>query len=237
MVGHLLQSRAAAVRGHRAAARPRPHRHGLDDVRRPPLPVAVVLGDARAEPRLHQGAARQVPRLANTCGVVDPPRRRPTPTRRPQDRRRRRRGNRRTGILLLDPSHRVERASPAARRIVARWYGRFGSELPQELADWLGASFPREPLRVERGGERLVAEAPTRSALVLREEHLASISLTTREREVLSRVADGMSTNEIAHALWITPATVSKHLEHIYRKLGVTGRTAALAALRRTRTT
>ena len=46
-----------------------------------------------------------------------------------------------------------------------------------------------------------------------------------------------MSTNEIAHALWVTPATVSKHLEHIYRKLGVTSRTAALAALRTTGTT
>ena len=142
-----------------------------------------------------------------------------------------------TGIVLLGPGHRVERASPAARRIVARWYGLFGSQLPQQLSDWLRSPFPREPLRVERDGERLVVETPTRGALVLREEHLAFVSLTTREREVLSRVADGMSTNEIAHALWVTPATVSKHLEHIYRKLGVTGRTAALAALRTTRTT
>jgi len=142
-----------------------------------------------------------------------------------------------SGILLLGPSFRVERASRAARRIVTRWYGRFGSQLPQQLSDWLRSPFPREPLRVERNRERLVVETPTRGALVLREEHLAFASLTTREREVLSRVADGMSTNEIAHALWVTPATVSKHLEHIYRKLGVTGRTAALAALRTTRTT
>lgn len=142
-----------------------------------------------------------------------------------------------SGVLLLGPSLSVERASPAARRIVTRWFGRFGSELPEELADWLTTPFPREPLRVERGGERLVAETPTRGALILREERIVSISLTAREREVLSRVADGMSTDEIARALWVTPATVSKHLEHIYRKLGVTGRTAALAAMRRTRTT
>jgi DNA-binding CsgD family transcriptional regulator len=109
--------------------------------------------------------------------------------------------------------------------------------LPEELADWLRTPFPREPHRVERGDERLVVETPTRGALILREERVASLSLTAREHEVMSRVADGMSTNEIAHALWVTPATVSKHLEHVYRKLGVTGRTAALAALRRTRTT
>lgn len=142
-----------------------------------------------------------------------------------------------SGILLLGRSFRVERASPAARNILARWFGPLGSQLQQPLSDWSRSPFPREPLRVERGGERLVVEAPTRGSLVLREEHLAFASLTAREREVLSRVADGMSTNEIAHALWVTPATVSKHLEHVYRKLGVTGRTAALAALRRTRMT
>ncbi len=142
-----------------------------------------------------------------------------------------------SGIVLLGPTLRVERASPAARRTVARWFGRFGSALPEELADWLRSPFPREPHSIERGGLRLVVETPTRGALILREEHLASASLTTREREVLSCVADGLSTSEIAHALWLTPATVSKHLEHIYRKLGVTGRTGALAALRRTRTT
>ena len=141
------------------------------------------------------------------------------------------------GILLLGPNHRVERASPVARRIVGRWYGRFESALPGELEDWLRSPFPRQPLRIERAGERLIVETPTRGVLVLREEHLAAASLTAREREVLGHLADGMSTNEIAHALWVTPATVSKHLEHIYRKLGVSGRTAALAALRKARAT
>jgi DNA-binding CsgD family transcriptional regulator len=71
-----------------------------------------------------------------------------------------------------------------------------------------------------------VVEKPTRGTLILREERLVSFSLTAREREVLSRV----SRTEIARALWVTPGTVSKHLEHVYRKLGVTGRTATLAA-------
>jgi DNA-binding CsgD family transcriptional regulator len=54
--------------------------------------------------------------------------------------------------------------------------------------------------------------------------------LTAREVEVLDCLAAGHSTAEIARLLWITPATVSKHLEHVYRKLGVRSRTAALAA-------
>ena len=141
-----------------------------------------------------------------------------------------------SGILLLDSAHHVERASPDAQRIIARWFGRFASELPEALAHWLRSPFPREPLCVERSGERFIVQTPTRGALTVREEHIVLASLTAREREVMSRVADGMSTNEIANALWITPGTVSKHLEHTYRKLGVKGRTAALASLRKTPT-
>jgi DNA-binding CsgD family transcriptional regulator len=140
-----------------------------------------------------------------------------------------------SGTILIGPTLRVKRASPAAQRIVTDWFGRSGSALPKELGDWLRSPFPREPRSIERGGMRLVIETPTRGALTLREEHLASESLTPREREVLNRVAEGLSTSEIADALFVTPATVSKHLEHIYRKLGVNGRTAALAALRGTR--
>jgi DNA-binding CsgD family transcriptional regulator len=142
-----------------------------------------------------------------------------------------------SSVLLLDPSLGIERASAAARRIVTRWFGGFRNDLPEELADWLRSPFPRPPLRLERDGERLVVETPTKSAVVLREERVASVSLTPREHAVMNRIADGMSTNEIAAELCVTAGTVSKHLEHIYRKLGVTGRTAALAALRRAPTT
>lgn len=139
-----------------------------------------------------------------------------------------------SGVLLLGPSLGVERASATARQIVARWFGPFRNDLPEELAGWLCSPFPRPSLRFERDGERLVVETPTKGAVVLREECVTTVALTAREREVMSRVADGMSTSEIAEALWVTPGTVSKHLEHIYSKLGVTSRTAALAALRRT---
>jgi DNA-binding CsgD family transcriptional regulator len=56
--------------------------------------------------------------------------------------------------------------------------------------------------------------------------------LTPREREVLLCVADGLSNDQIANVLVIERSTVRKHLEHVYEKLGVRSRTAALARLR-----
>ena len=53
--------------------------------------------------------------------------------------------------------------------------------------------------------------------------------LTTRESEVLDLVAGGATNAAIAEVLWISPATVKKHLEHVYDKLEVRSRTEALA--------
>ena len=44
-------------------------------------------------------------------------------------------------------------------------------------------------------------------------------------------VDDGLSNNEIARRLRIQPPTVRKHLEHVFDKLGVQSRTAALSKL------
>jgi DNA-binding CsgD family transcriptional regulator len=52
--------------------------------------------------------------------------------------------------------------------------------------------------------------------------------LTRREVEVLEWVARGKTNNEIGLILSISPRTASKHLEHIYTKLGVESRTAAV---------
>jgi ATP/maltotriose-dependent transcriptional regulator MalT len=56
--------------------------------------------------------------------------------------------------------------------------------------------------------------------------------LTRREQEVLALVAEGKSNAEIAAELWIAVGTVRVHLEHIYAKLEVRSRTAALARAR-----
>jgi DNA-binding CsgD family transcriptional regulator len=56
--------------------------------------------------------------------------------------------------------------------------------------------------------------------------------LSDREREVLVCVAEGKTNRAIAAKLSIAPTTVRTHLEHIYRKLDVHSRTAALARAR-----
>lgn len=57
----------------------------------------------------------------------------------------------------------------------------------------------------------------------------AGESLTSREREVLGWVAAGKTNWEIALILSISPRTVQKHMEHVFDKLGVENRTAAVA--------
>jgi two-component system nitrate/nitrite response regulator NarL len=53
--------------------------------------------------------------------------------------------------------------------------------------------------------------------------------LSVREREVLVLAAEGLSVNDIGARLHLSAATVKTHLQHIYRKLEVTDRSAAVA--------
>jgi DNA-binding NarL/FixJ family response regulator len=68
--------------------------------------------------------------------------------------------------------------------------------------------------------------APTIAA---RLAHCAS-PLTTRETEILRRIADGSSNPEIARTLFISEATVKTHILRIFDKLGVRNRTSAVTA-------
>ena len=57
---------------------------------------------------------------------------------------------------------------------------------------------------------------------------MASLPVTRREREVLSWLAAGKTDKDIGAILGMSPRTVQKHLQHIYEKLGVETRTAAV---------
>lgn len=76
--------------------------------------------------------------------------------------------------------------------------------------------------------------AGTASTALVRAPAFATLPepISEREREVLCLVAAGLSNQQIARRLVITRGTVKKHLEHIYAKLDVHSRTAALARAR-----
>jgi ATP/maltotriose-dependent transcriptional regulator MalT len=57
------------------------------------------------------------------------------------------------------------------------------------------------------------------------------LGLTQREKEVLRLVAEGVTNNEIAERLIIGEATVKRHMDNVFAKLGVSSRTAAATAV------
>lgn len=86
-------------------------------------------------------------------------------------------------------------------------------------------------IRAAAAGESALAPAIT--ARLLERVRAPQEALSSRELEVLRRVAAGDSNLNIANALHITEATVKTHLVHIFQKLGVTSRTSAVAEARR----
>jgi two-component system nitrate/nitrite response regulator NarL len=88
---------------------------------------------------------------------------------------------------------------------------------------------------VARGSTVLAPELQTGIAgeIRLREVHDRPI-LSDRERETLKLVAEGMSAPDIGRRLHLSTRTVKTHLQHLYEKLGVSERAAAVAqAMRR----
>ena len=84
-------------------------------------------------------------------------------------------------------------------------------------------------VRAAATGESALAPAVSSRLRASRE---AADSLTAREAEVLTLVAEGRSNRDIGRTLFLSEATVKSHLVHIFTKLGVGSRTAAVARAR-----
>jgi DNA-binding response OmpR family regulator/DNA-binding CsgD family transcriptional regulator len=140
---------------------------------------------------------------------------------------------------------RVVWQTPLARELRQAHFTR--GELPEAVADWLcgevarvASGLPPSPLTLLHSPRQLILDLHEETGdgewlIVMRENSgqavidalIASFKLTLREAEVLYWVAKGKTNRDIGDILGSSPATVKKHLEHVYEKLGVETRTAA----------
>lgn len=163
------------------------------------------------------------------------------------------------GIILVSAERVIVKATMKARRYLAsyfRWPAPGSSDsLPGAIDAWLGeqmkrrsdtalVALPAMPFSVENGDGKLAVRLVIQDdqILLLLDEHspwsaedpsllrvLQSLGLSPRESEVLSWVVAGKTNPEIATILGLSRRTVQTHLDHIYRKLDVTTRAAAVA--------
>jgi DNA-binding CsgD family transcriptional regulator len=105
--------------------------------------------------------------------------------------------------------------------------------LPGSATTCVGIAFHRSRHDFDDDERDLVARVRPALALVARQALCEPApELTEREGEILRLVARGASNCEVGLELGISPRTVEKHLEHVYRKLGVHGRFAAMGYAR-----
>lgn len=94
---------------------------------------------------------------------------------------------------------------------------------------------PEEIFNAVRGAVqgKSVMSAPVASRLFQQLRNPDEV-LTPREAELLSLLTEGLSNKQLGQRLFISEATVKTHLAHIYAKLGVETRAAAIStAIRR----
>jgi DNA-binding response OmpR family regulator/DNA-binding CsgD family transcriptional regulator len=158
-------------------------------------------------------------------------------------------------LLATDRSGRFLWCTPKAKQLLAELFPAHNDQnasLPQAIVDQLmqlrrenARSQPRSTLDI--GGRRLEFSVlspigPDELLFRLTEVGTAgdertlqqSLSLTSRESEVLLWISRGKSNREIGEILTISPRTVNKHLEQIFVKLGVENRASAAARAVRT---
>jgi DNA-binding response OmpR family regulator len=132
--------------------------------------------------------------------------------------------------------------TPLARELLMRYYGTTAPQTPEPVLDWLrlhlaDAERQIEPPRLtfrlhqqtddsDSGGDWLIVMREISDDAVVEAISL-SFNLTAREAEVLYWVVKGKVNRDIGDILGASPATVKKHLERVYAKLGVETRTAA----------
>jgi NarL family two-component system response regulator LiaR len=89
---------------------------------------------------------------------------------------------------------------------------------------WLGQ-------RLTRARERVVVRevlVPAPATFTRDDAQVEALGLTPRELEILERIAEGLSTREIAERLFVSENTVKTHSSRVFDKLGARRRTQAV---------
>jgi DNA-binding NarL/FixJ family response regulator len=127
----------------------------------------------------------------------------------------------------------IGRVAPATQVLVLTTYDTDADILravEAGAAGYLLKDAPRavlvDAVRAAARGETVLA--PAVAARLVRRLRDDPEALTPREVDVLRAVADGASNAQAASRLLIGEATVKTHLLHVFAKLGVEGRTAAV---------
>jgi DNA-binding CsgD family transcriptional regulator len=124
---------------------------------------------------------------------------------------------------------------PVDLREAGTWDGALRIALAGTGTTTVGIAMQRVAGGFDDGDRALVARLRPVLAFLAREALAAPgqlPALTAREGQILRLVARGDSNDAVGLALGISTRTVEKHLEHVYRKLGVTGRYEAIASAR-----
>ena len=102
-------------------------------------------------------------------------------------------------------------------------YGGLVAALFAALGIWLGLRLTR---RSEGREARDVPVAP--STFAVNRERLEALGITPREHEILTLIAAGLSTREIAEKLFVSENTVKTHAGRLLQKLNARRRTQAV---------
>jgi ATP/maltotriose-dependent transcriptional regulator MalT len=109
----------------------------------------------------------------------------------------------------------------------AEIYGAAIAVLFAAVGIWLGLSMTRKTEVVVVKEVRVpAADRP----FAVDAERVRSLGITPRELEILQHIARGMSSREIAEALFVSENTVKTHSSRLFDKLGVNRRMKAVEA-------
>lgn len=159
------------------------------------------------------------------------------------------------GTIILNNDFKIQLITKRASQLLIQYFQVSlydKNYLPENLLEWLKHHIsllqqtnefyrPCLPLQLEQEGKRLlvrlITQQPGEQYLLLLEEQilhslttefLELLGLTKREAEVLFWITQDKSDKQIASILNLSTGTVKKHVEHIYHRLGVKTRIAAV---------